>query len=129
MGNARLVMYQKPTCTTCKQVMQILREGGVEYDAIDYIIDPIGLPKLKELVRKLGLPVRELVRVREPAYRELGLDRPDVSDEELLQALADCPVLLQRPILEWGERAVLARPAERARAIFFDDGDPHQEKA
>ncbi len=118
MAEPRLVMYQKPTCTTCRQVMQIIREQGIEYDAIDYFIDPIGLPKLKELVRKLDIPVRQLVRTKEPAYRELELDRPELTDEEIVQALADHPELLQRPILELGERAVLARPAERAREIF-----------
>ncbi len=118
MGEDRLVMYQKPTCTTCRQVMMILREQGVDFDAIDYIIDPIGLPKLRELVHKLEIPVRELVRTKESAYRELGLDRPERTDEEILRALADHPELLQRPILEQGDRAVLARPAERAREIF-----------
>lgn len=118
MAEDRLVMYQKPTCTTCRQVMALLREGGVAYEAIDYFIDPIPVPKLRELVRKLGLPVRALVRTKEPAYRELGLDRADVSDEELVQVLADRPELLQRPILERGERAVLARPAARARDIL-----------
>ncbi len=114
----RIVVYQKPTCTTCRQVMAILRDGGIDYEAIDYFLDPIPLPKLKELVRKLGLPVRALVRTKEPAYRELDLGRPEVSDEELLAILADRPELLQRPILERGDRAVLARPAERARDIL-----------
>ncbi len=67
---------------------------------------------------KLGLPVRALVRTKEPAYRELGLGRADVTEEELLRALVDRPELLQRPILERGARAVLARPAERARDIL-----------
>ncbi len=119
MPEDRIVVYQKPTCTTCRQVMAILRQGGVPYEAVDYFIDPIPLPKLRELVRKLGLPVSALVRTKEPAYRELGLDRPGVTDEELLQSLTERPELLQRPILEWGERAVLGRPAERARNILL----------
>ncbi len=114
----RLIMYQKPTCTTCRQVMTILKESGVEFDAIDYIIDPIPLPKLRELVRKLGVPPRELLRTKERAYVELGLAHRQLTDEELLRILADHPELLQRPILEKGPRAVLARPPERARGIF-----------
>ncbi len=114
----RLVMYQKPTCTTCRQVMAILKESGVDFDAIDYIIDPIPLPKLRELVRKLGLPPRELLRTKEKAYAELDLAQRQLSDDELLHILADHPELLQRPILERGPRAVLARPPERAREIF-----------
>ena len=114
----RLVMYQKPTCTTCRQVMMILKESGVDFDAIDYFIDPIPLPRLRELLRKLGLPPRALLRTKEKAYLDLGLARPDLSDEDILQAMVDHPELLQRPILELGRRAVLARPAERAREIF-----------
>ncbi len=114
----RLVMYLKPTCTTCRQVMQILREGGVDFDAIDYIIDPIPLPKLRELVRKLGVPPRELLRTNEKAYAELGLARAELPDEQVLRLLVEHPELLQRPILEKGSRAVLARPPERARAIL-----------
>ncbi len=114
----RLVMYQKPTCTTCKQVMMILKESGVDFDAIDYIIDPIRLPKLCELVRKLGVPPRELLRTKEKAYAELDLAHARLTDDELLRILADHPELLQRPILEKGPRAVLARPPERAREIF-----------
>ena len=118
MPEDRIIVYQKPTCTTCRQVMAILRGGGIDYQAIDYFIDPIPLPKLRDLVRKLGLPVRDLVRTKEPAYGELDLGRPSVSDDELLAALVDRPELLQRPILERGERAVLARPPERARDIL-----------
>ncbi len=118
MPEDRLVMYQKPTCTTCRQVMMILKESGVDFDAIDYIIDPIPLPKLRELVRKLGLPPRALLRTKEKAYADLGLDRAQLSDEDILRSLAEHPELLQRPILELGSRAVLARPPERAREIF-----------
>ncbi len=114
----RLVMYQKPTCTTCRQVMMILKESGVDFDAIDYFIEPIPLSKLRELVRKLGLPPRALLRTKERAYADLDLGRPDLDEEQILQAMVDHPELLQRPILELGQRAVLARPAERAREIF-----------
>ncbi len=114
----RLVMYQKPTCTTCRQVMTILKESGVDFDAVDYIIDPIPLPKLRDLVRKLGMSPRELLRTKEKAYAELELARRDLDDDALLQIMAEHPELLQRPILEKGPRAVLARPPERAREIF-----------
>jgi arsenate reductase len=118
MAGPRLTMYQKPTCTTCKQVMMILQDSGVDFDAIDYIIDPIGLPKLRDLVRKLGVSPRELVRTREQAWADLGPARDALSDEQILRVLADNPELLQRPILELGDRAVLARPAQRAREIL-----------
>ena len=108
-----LTIYQKPTCSTCRDVMTRLRDAGVEYDSINYIIDPISREKLAELVGKLGVAPRALLRTKEPEYRQLGLDDPSVDDDRILDALAEHPSLLQRPIIEYGPHAVIARPADR----------------
>jgi arsenate reductase (glutaredoxin) len=99
-------------------VARLLRESGVDFERIDYTIDPISRPKLEELVRKVGVGPRALLRTREKAYRELGLGDTALSDDALLDAMAQHPELVQRPILERGDRAVLGRPAERAREIL-----------
>jgi arsenate reductase (glutaredoxin) len=99
-------------------VVRLLRESGIDFDRIDYTLDPIPRDKLEELVRKMGIRPRELLRTREKAYRELGLSDPAVTDGALLDAMAEWPELVQRPILERGDRAVLARPADRAREIL-----------
>lgn len=98
--------------------MRLLRESGVDFDAVDYTVDPIPRGKLAELVRKMGVSPRELLRVREPVYARLGLDRPGLTDDELLDAMAEHPELVQRPIVERGGRAVLARPPERVRELL-----------
>jgi arsenate reductase len=90
----------------------------VEFERVDYTIDPLSRERLIELLGKLGLKPRALLRTKDPAYQELGLASPDVSDEVLLDAMAAHPTLVQRPIVERGARAVLARPAERVRALF-----------
>ncbi|MGH7507399.1 MAG: arsenate reductase (glutaredoxin) [Longimicrobiales bacterium] len=118
MTTGKITVYQKPTCSTCRGLMQLLRDEGIDYDAIDYFIDPLPRAKLADLVRKMGGAPRDIMRVKEPAYRELGLDRADVTDDELLDALAAHPELVQRPIVERGERAVVARPPERVRALL-----------
>jgi len=118
MGDERLRIYEKPTCTTCRTVVRLLREGGVEFDRIDYTIDPIPRPKLEELLGKMGMRPRDLLRTREKVYRELGLADTELSDDALLDAMAEHPELVQRPILERGPRAVLARPPERASEIL-----------
>jgi arsenate reductase (glutaredoxin) len=99
-------------------VVRLLRESGVDFNRVDYILDPIPRDRLEELVRKLGVRPRDLLRTREKACRELGLDDPAVSDDEVLDAMASHPELVQRPILERGDRAVLARPPERVREIL-----------
>jgi arsenate reductase (glutaredoxin) len=109
----RLTIYQKPTCSTCRDVMARLSQAGVDYDAINYIIEPPSREKLAELVRKMGVPPREVMRTKEEKYRELGLDNESLTDDQLLDAMAENPSLIQRPILEWGDLATLARPAAR----------------
>lgn len=118
MPDPKIVMYGKSTCTTCRNLVQLLRAEGVEFEQVEYTIDPIPEPRLRELLAKLQLSPRELLRTKAPEYRELGLDRDDVDDDVLLAAMAAHPELVQRPIVERGDRAVLARPAEKVRALF-----------
>jgi arsenate reductase len=114
----RLVIYQKPTCTTCREVYKTLKESGVDFDAVDYYTDPIPKAKLKELLRKLGMTPRELLRTKEPIYKTLKIADRDLSDAELVDLMVANPDLIQRPIVERGNRAVLARPAERLQSIL-----------
>jgi len=113
-----ITVYQKPTCTTCRQVHHALRDAGVDFNAVDYYTEPIGRVKLDELIRKLGVTPRELLRTKEPIYRTLGLDDPAVSDARIVDAMVQYPDLLQRPIVEKGDRAIVARPAERLKDIL-----------
>ena len=114
----RIVIYQKPTCTTCRQVYNALKESGVDFEAVDYYVDPIPKAKLKDLLRKMGMSPRELLRTKDPIYKTLRIAERDLSDAELLALMAANPDLIQRPIVERGERAILARPAERIRAFL-----------
>lgn len=113
-----IVIYQKPTCTTCRQVYAALEESGVDFDAVNYYLDPIPRAKLVELLRKMGIPARELLRTKEPIYRELRLREATLSEDEIVDLMVTRPDLIQRPIVERGQRAILARPAERLREIL-----------
>ena len=114
----KITVYQKPTCSTCRQVMTILREMGADVEAINYYIDPIPKAELKRLLKKLGLKPRDLLRSKEQIYKEMELDSKQYSDAELIDLLVKHPELLQRPIVERGDRAILARPAEKIRELF-----------
>jgi arsenate reductase len=114
----KIVIYQKPTCTTCREVYKALKESGVDFEAVDYYTDPIPKAKLKELLRRLGMTPRELLRTKDPIYKTLGIADRDLSDAELLDLMTANPDLIQRPIVERGNSAVLARPAERIRAFL-----------
>jgi arsenate reductase len=113
-----LVVYQKPTCTTCRRVHAALRESGIDFESVDYYTDPIPRAKLLELLRKMGMKPRELLRTNEAIYRKLRLAERTLTDAQIVDLLVEHPDLMQRPIVEKGSRAVLARPPERLREIL-----------
>jgi arsenate reductase len=113
-----LTVYEKPTCTTCRKLVKLLKEKGVDFERLNYFVDPLTREKLEELLQKTGLGPRELLRTREPRYKELGLKDPALSDETLLDALVRYPELVQRPIIEKGKRAVLGRPVEKVLELL-----------
>jgi arsenate reductase len=114
----QITIYQKPTCTRCRQVYAALRDSGVDFDAVDYFVEPIPKSKLTELLKKMRMTPRQLLRTNEPVYRDLELATRDLSDDELVDLMVEHPDLIQRPIVERGERAILARPAERLKDIL-----------
>lgn len=114
----KITVYQKPTCTTCREVYTALKESGVDFEAVNYYLEPIPKPKLKELLRKMRIKASELLRTKEPIYKELKLAEKKLSEDELIDLMAKHPDLIQRPIVEKGNRAILARPAERLKEIL-----------
>ena len=115
---AQITVYQKPTCTTCREVYATLKENGVDFEAVDYYLDPIPKTKLKELLQKMGLSASGILRTKEPIYKELKLSEKKLSDNELIDLMVKHPDLIQRPIVEKGAKAILARPAERIKEIL-----------
>lgn len=113
-----IVIYQKPTCTTCRQVHAMLKESGVDFDTVNYYVDPIPKPKLLDLLKKMRFTPRQLLRTKETIYKTLKLGERDLSDEEIVELMVKHPDLIQRPIVEKGSRAILARPAERLKDIL-----------
>jgi arsenate reductase len=114
----KITVYQKPTCTTCRQVYQALKDSGVEMETVDYYVEPLSEAKLKELVKKMGIKASELFRKKEEIFKKLKLAEKEVSDEEAIKLMVKHPDLMQRPIVEKGSKAILARPAERLKEIL-----------
>ena len=113
-----LTVYEKPTCTTCRKLRALLAEHGVDFESIDYHLTGVNEAELRELLRKLSTSPREILRTREPLVKDLGLDESGVSDERLIAQMVAHPALIQRPIVVRGERALLARPIERALELI-----------
>jgi len=114
----KLIIYQKPTCSTCRIVVRTLKEAGKEFLSVNYYETPLTIERLKELCVKMGITPRQLLRTKEPLYKKLKLGERDLPDDDLLALMVKNPDLLQRPIIEKGTKAILARPAEKVNEIL-----------
>ena len=97
---------------------KFLRERGVDFSKVNYYLEPLTKKKLTELLRKMNISPKELLRKSEPIYRELGIATGEFTDAQLISLMVEHPDLMQRPIIERGERAVLGRPTENVEELL-----------
>jgi len=97
---------------------KLLRESGIPFEKVNYYVKPLSRKKLTELIRKMKLKPRDLLRKSDSIYKELGLAKDEFSDSELIDLMVEHPDLLQRPIVERGDRAVLGRPTENVKELL-----------
>jgi arsenate reductase len=115
---SKVTIYQKPTCSTCRQALQMLKESGTPFTAVNYYEQRFTKSQLKALLKKAGLSPRDVLRTKEDLYKELRLATAILTDDALIDLMVAHPDLIQRPIVEKGERAVLARPVERVKELL-----------
>lgn len=115
---ANITIYHKPTCTTCRQALQLLKDSGTPFTAINYYERSFTKTQLKTLLRKAGLSPKDVLRTKEDLYHELGLAKRQLSDDELLDLMVKHPDLIQRPLVEKGDQALLARPADSIKKLL-----------
>ena len=114
----KITVYEKPTCTTCRKTVKILTEKGYTFEKINYYIKPFSRNKLKSLLKKMNYQPSELLRKNEKAYKELDIKNKNYTESQLLDKMIENHDLIQRPIVELGDRAVLARPVEKIYELF-----------
>ncbi|SCY73211.1 arsenate reductase [Nitrosospira sp. Nl5] len=114
----KIIVYQKPTCSKCRATLALLKDSGQEFDSVNYYDMPLTVEQLRELIEKLGLPIRDVLRNDEPMARSLKLAEQQLSDEELLKIMVNNPDLIQRPIVVRGDEAVLCRPPENVMKLL-----------
>ena len=115
---AEITIYHKPTCSTCRQVIKFVAETGQEYTAINYYEKTFSKSKLKGLLKKAGLKSSQVLRTKEDIYKKLNLAQSMFTDDELLDIMIKHPDLIQRPLVQKGDRVILARPAETVKDIL-----------
>lgn len=108
----KITVYEKPTCTTCRKLTKLFEENNIACEKVNYFIEPLSEEKLRDLLAKANLAPADVLRKNEPLYKELNISA-ETSPGKIIDLIIKNPSLLQRPIVEVGERAVLARPVEK----------------
>jgi arsenate reductase len=113
-----ITVYEKPTCSKCREMVKLLKENGSDFEKVNYYNKPFTKSKLKSLLAKMNMPAKQLLRTNEHIYKELKLAQANLSDEQLIDLMVQHPDLIQRPIVEKGDRAVLGRPTENVNRLL-----------
>ncbi len=111
-----ITLYHNPRCSKSREALKYLEDKKMAFQVREYLKDPLSIEEIKELNQKLGIPVRDMIRDGEEEYEQEKLE--GAAEEELFRALSKHPVLLQRPVIVSGLKAVIARPVERIRQIL-----------
>jgi arsenate reductase len=114
----KATIHHNPLCGTSRKTLEILKDSGVDLTINEYLKSPPSRDELKRLYARAGISPREGLRAKEPLAEELGLTRPDVSDDDVLDAMVAHPILIERPLVETDKGARLCRPQDVVREIL-----------
>jgi arsenate reductase len=115
---AEATIFHNPMCGTSRKTLDILRQSGRDINVREYLKDPPTRDELKAIYDRAGILPRDGLRAKEPLAAELGLTRPDVSDDEILDAMVEHPILIERPLVETEKGVRLCRPQDKVREIL-----------
>ena len=114
----KATIYHNPLCGTSRKTLEILRDSGAVVSIREYLNDPPTRDELARLYQRAGLTARQGLRAKEPLAEELGLTRPDATDDAVLDAMVAHPILIERPLVETGKGVRLCRPQDKVREIL-----------
>ncbi len=115
---SEFIIYHNPRCSKSRQTLQLLQQNGIEPEVRLYLDQVPSAAEIRELLAKLGIDARALLRRGESAYKERQLANPELDDEQLVNAMVQTPKLIERPIVVRGDRAVLGRPPENVLGLI-----------
>lgn len=115
---AELVFYHNPRCGKSRQALALLEERGLKPKIVRYLETPPDAATLDRILKALGMEPRQLMRKQEAPYKDLGLDDPKLNRAQLVKAMVEHPILIERPILVQGAKAALGRPPEQVLTIL-----------
>ena len=115
---SKLEIYHNPRCSKSRQTLELLQKKGLEPEVIEYLKTPPDTKTLRRLLSQLGMDPLELMRTEESVFAEFQLGGADVTNEQLIAAMAENPILIERPIVVAGDKARLGRPPEQVLEIL-----------
>ena len=114
---SEITLYHNPRCSKSRKALELLRERALDIEIVEYLKTPPTVENLKSIHAMLGIDAHEMIRNKEDAYNESGLNS-ESTEAEIFDAITRFPKLLERPIVIHGNRAVIARPPERVSDFF-----------
>jgi arsenate reductase len=111
-------IYHNPRCGKSRQTLQLLKDQGIEPEVIEYLKTPPSAQELDDILQKLGMEPRELMRKKEAEYKANGLDDASLDRQTLIQAMVNNPILIERPVVIAGGKAAIGRPPETVLGIL-----------
>jgi arsenate reductase (glutaredoxin) len=111
-------IFHNSRCGTSRTTLGLIRDAGHEPEVVDYLATPPEREQLRDMIARAGLPVRDAIRTKEAVYGELGLDKPEVGDEALLDAMVAHPILINRPFVITPKGVRLCRPSDLVQEIL-----------
>ncbi|MDY0206448.1 MAG: arsenate reductase (glutaredoxin) [Pseudomonas sp.] len=113
-----ITLYHNSRCSKSRAALALLEERGIQATVINYLDTPLNAQQLSTLLGKLGLSARQLMRKGEAVYSEMNLDQQNLTEAELIDAMVQAPILIERPVLVVGQRAAIGRPLENLIEIL-----------
>lgn len=111
-------IYYNPQCSKCRSSLGLLKDQGIDPEVIEYLTTPPDKSTLKEILNKLGLSARQLIRTHEAEYKDQGLDNPSLSEDELIEAMIATPKLIERPVVVTDKGVAIGRPPENILKVL-----------
>lgn len=113
-----VTIYHNPRCSTSRKTLALLEGRGIKPEIVEYLKTPPDAATIRKWLKAMGMAPRTLMRRKEPVYKDLGLDDPELSEPALVAAMVDNPILIERPVVVAGAKVALGRPPEAVLQIL-----------
>lgn len=113
-----ITIYHNPNCSKSRQTLALIEEAGEAPNIVEYLVNPPDIATLRDVIDRLGISAKELLRSKEPEFVQLNLDDESIDEQTVLEAMVAHPILIERPIVIADGKAVIGRPPENVKALL-----------